>query len=141
MTWTTIQLQTTTPLFNKGFDDTDTTSIRVPAIRGAMRFWLRAMLGAVVGDNLDALRHWESRVLGRATQPGEGGSSPLQMRIPQPPPVIDPKTKPDWLPSHNRPASRQGADRWLVYLAGPGLADARTCTLTRPHLPPGSGSS
>lgn len=137
MTWIDIRLQTTTPVFNAGFDAGDTTAIRVPAIRGAMRFWLRAILGSVVGDDLAALHRWESRVLGRATLPGERTSSPLQMRIPEQPAQVEAGDKPDWLPSHGSSPASQGTDKWLVYLAGRGLADARSCTLTRAHIPPG----
>jgi len=165
MSWITITLEVTTPLFNGGHDlewstragrdrprshdsHDDATGVRVPSLLGAMRFWFRALAGIHVGGDLDALRYWEARVFGRAASEGSGppAPSPLQWRIPRRPPVVREDESPgDWLPSwkwKERRTRGQGRrepddDRWLLYLAGQGLADLGSCTLRRPHVPPG----
>ena len=55
MAWTTLTLQVTTPLFNggadpdgaAGFRPDQESGIRVASIRGAMRFWFRALAGCI----------------------------------------------------------------------------------------------
>ncbi|MBI3326914.1 MAG: type III-B CRISPR module RAMP protein Cmr1 [Nitrospinae bacterium] len=56
-----------TPLFCAGADQ-QMPEIRVPSIRGAMRFWFRALHGAVVGDDIKALQQRESAVFGATEQ-------------------------------------------------------------------------
>jgi CRISPR-associated protein Cmr1 len=144
MSWSTIHLRVTTPLFNAGHDpvgDQD-TGIRVPSILGAMRFWFRAMAGAHLGPDLAALRYWEARVFGRAASDATGGrddaAAPIQWRIPKQPPVTSNTVKPPWLPSFGiGKAGDQGDDRWLVYLLGQGLGDLRNCKLNRSYVEPG----
>lgn len=141
MSWTTITLDVTTPLFNDGGDDD--AGLRVPSLLGAMRFWFRALAGAHLGPDLPAVAAWEARVFGGASAGGDdrSASSPVQWRIPRQPASVPTGTTPAWLPSHGRRGGRHGPppgqDRWLVYLLGQGLADLRNCTLTRGHVPPG----
>jgi len=63
-----VTLETVTPLFLGGADPRDRNSIpelRPPSFRGQMRYWLRAVLGGVIGDkNPEGLRLLESKVLG-----------------------------------------------------------------------------
>lgn len=80
----TITLETVTPLFLGGAEPRGTPELRPPAFRGALRYWLRAALGGVIGDNnLAGLHTLESAVFGST----DYGSpihvrlrSPLQMR-------------------------------------------------------------
>lgn len=61
----TVQLEAVTPLFLAGADPRGAPELRAASIRGALRFWFRALLGGVIGDdNLDALRKAESAVFG-----------------------------------------------------------------------------
>jgi CRISPR-associated protein Cmr1 len=61
----TIVLEAVTPLFLGGADPRGAPELRPPAFRGAMRYWLRAALGGVIGDdNLKALHDLESSVFG-----------------------------------------------------------------------------
>jgi CRISPR type III-B/RAMP module RAMP protein Cmr1 len=63
MTWTTLTLQVTTPLFNGGADPDGSAGlrpdqeagIRVASIRGSMRFWFRALVGVLTGPDLRLL--------------------------------------------------------------------------------------
>ena len=143
MTWSTIHLRITTPVFNGGHDPVheDGTAIRVPSILGAMRFWFRALAGAHVGPDLAALRYWEGRVFGHASS-GDGAerddaASAIQWRIPSQPRIVAPGSAPDWLPSHTKTGGAQRSDKWIVYLLGQGLGNLKDCTLTRPYVPAG----
>ncbi len=76
-----IPLQTVTPLFLAGADPRGAPELRPPAFRGAMRYWLRAALGGVIGDqNLDELRKRESAVFGTAADEG-GSASAVNVRL------------------------------------------------------------
>lgn len=121
MAWTTLHMQATTPLFNNGAEGD--AGIRVPSIRGAMRFWLRALVGAVVGPDLGTLAQIERRVFG-----GPEHTSPLAMRI-----VGYPSVTTDTVHWGNTDNIRS-----ICYLLGPGLADARGPTLLRAYVPPGA---
>jgi CRISPR type III-B/RAMP module RAMP protein Cmr1 len=132
MTWTTLTLEITTPLFNggadpdgsAGFRPDDEAGIRVASIRGAMRFWFRALAGTVAGPDLRLLAALERQVFGDA-----GNPSPLQMRIPQQP-RVERTDAPDFL------AGEGG--KWIGYLLGPGMikwdAAGRRFRLTRQYV-------
>lgn len=61
----TVTLETVTPLFLGGANPRGAPELRPPAFRGALRYWLRAALGGVIGDNnLEALHDLESSVFG-----------------------------------------------------------------------------
>jgi CRISPR-associated protein Cmr1 len=71
-------LETITPLFLTGADPRGEPELRATSIRGALRFWLRALLGGVIGDkDLDALRKAESAVFGST----DTGASPVVVRV------------------------------------------------------------
>jgi len=57
-------LETVTPLFLGGADPRGEPEFRVPSLRGALRFWLRALLGGVEGGNPSKVWERESRVFG-----------------------------------------------------------------------------
>lgn len=58
-----LTLETVTPLFLGGAEQHP--ELRPASVRGALRFWLRAALGGVIGDNdLDRLRRLEAEVFG-----------------------------------------------------------------------------
>lgn len=79
----TITLETVTPLFLGGAEPRSTPELRPPAFRGALRYWLRAALGGVIGDNsLDGLHCLESAVFG-STDYG----SPIHLRLRSPLPL------------------------------------------------------
>jgi CRISPR type III-B/RAMP module RAMP protein Cmr1 len=70
-----VRLETVTPLFLAGADG-ETPELRPASFRGTLRFWLRALLGAYVGDDFETLQREESRVFGSTD-----GSSPVVVRI------------------------------------------------------------
>lgn len=77
MTELRITLETVTPLFLGGADPRGQPELRAASVRGALRFWLRALVGGVIGDrNLDPLREAETQVFGDT----ESGS-PIVVRI------------------------------------------------------------
>jgi CRISPR-associated protein Cmr1 len=126
MPWTTIRVQVTTPLFNGGASaqpDAD-GGLRVSSLRGAMRYWFRALAGIGVGDNLAGLARLESRVFGTTHH-----ASPVKLRILDPPPVTA-DARPDWC---------DGPDgRPIIYLLGQGHGDLRDRTVTKPYVEPGT---
>ena len=72
-----VTLETVTPLFLGGADPRGQPELRVPSLRGALRFWLRALLAGSLGDDrLDALRERESAVFGSTK-----GASNVELRI------------------------------------------------------------
>jgi len=72
-----VTLEMVTPLFGGGADPRGAPELRPPAFRGALRYWLRAALGGVIGDNnLKALHDLESSVFG-STDFG----SPIHVRL------------------------------------------------------------
>lgn len=115
--WTTLRMEVATPLFNDGADGD--AGVRVPSLRGAMRFWFRALAGIGVGADLDALAAIEAAVFGDTE-----ASSPVRFRIPQPPTPTAPGT-PDWCDNSG------GLGQWMVYLMGQGLAEMRRNEATR----------
>lgn len=105
MSWTTLALQTTTPVFNGG--ENEGTGIRVPSLRGGMRYWFRALAAPIVGDDLRLLAALEKEVFGATDH-----QSRVTLRIPDPP----------------KPAARDTAKflgmhggEHLTYLLGQGL--------------------
>lgn len=75
----TVTLETVTPLFLGGANPQDEPELRVPSFRGALRYWLRAALGGVIGDkdfNFNTLHELESAVFG-STDHG----SPIRLRL------------------------------------------------------------
>ncbi|MFF8763478.1 type III-B CRISPR module RAMP protein Cmr1 [Nocardiopsis dassonvillei] len=125
--WTTLTIQVATPVFNSAATPADAhlntpPEVRVPSLRGGMRFWLRAMAARYVGDDLYRLREVEDRVLGSTAN-----SSPVRLRIPRQPTPATVELQAlldDW---------EQG--KWIAYLLGPGLA-TKGRPLTRNFIPP-----
>jgi len=73
----TVRLETVTPLFLAGAEPRGVPELRAASIRGALRFWFRALLGGVIGDtNLNALRKAESDVFGSTNS-----ASPVVIRV------------------------------------------------------------
>ena len=77
-------LETVTPLFLGGADPRGAPELRAPSFRGALRYWLRAALGGVYGDNatgLSQVRRIEAQIFG-STDEKAGGASAIAVRIP-----------------------------------------------------------
>ncbi|MGW0084533.1 type III-B CRISPR module RAMP protein Cmr1 [Streptomyces sp. NPDC003393] len=78
MSWIKLALQTTTPMFSGGTDEG--TGIRVPSLRGCMRYWFRALAAPTVGHDLRLLADLEREVFGATDQ-----QSRILLRISDPP--------------------------------------------------------
>lgn len=62
-----VVLETITPLFLAGADPHGEPELRAPSVRGALRYWLRALLGGVYGDDhwgLEKIRQKETEIWG-----------------------------------------------------------------------------
>jgi CRISPR-associated protein Cmr1 len=93
-----VTLETVTPLILHGADNR-TPELRPPSFRGAMRYWWRAALGGIIGDeNLEALHKLEGAVFG-STEHG----SPISLRIGE---SNVQKTYADLLPHKDAPRER-----------------------------------
>jgi hypothetical protein len=147
MEWTTLTLQVTTPLFNGGADPDGSAgfrpgheaAIRVASVRGAMRFWFRALAGVLTGPDLPLLAALERRVFGGASdgrQGADSAASPVLLRIPKQPAVVAASGPHSFLPSPNipLPTRRRDDSRWLLYLMGQGLGDLAACEVKRPYV-------
>lgn len=129
MTWTTLGMEVTTPLFNGGADvgQDNGDGIRVASVRGAMRFWFRALAGTVAGPDLELLGGMERAVFGDA-----GHSSPVQLRIPRQPKAIR-RPQPDFTDGDG--------GKYVLYLLGQGLTEYKKAIkkteVTRPYVDAG----
>ncbi len=153
--WTRLHLQVATPLFNSGAEQTEST-LRIPSLRGAMRFWFRALAGTVAGDDLALLSRMEAAVFGRAALLSDRNStvaptSPVVLRLRNlPAPCTD--REPAFLKSSGKgggglkssrkiggglkSSGKSDYGRGIVYLLGQGLAEAGSRRLTRSYLAP-----
>lgn len=66
-----LKLEAGTPLFLTGADG-KIPELRSASFRGALRFWLRALLGAYIGNDIERLQNEESAIFGSTN-----GSSPV----------------------------------------------------------------
>lgn len=122
-----LTLETVTPLFLGGADPRGEPELRPASFRGALRFWLRALLGARLGDtDLKALHQAETAVFGDASQ---GSGSPIIVRVANPP------------QPGRFPAPRDPGLRYLLFSVGQRERDrrtGRTTTIWRDCFPPDS---
>lgn len=65
-----------TPLFSAGADPRD-PELRVPGVKGVLRYWWRALAWSRCGGDLDAVRRQEDRLFGSAA----GGRSRVSMHL------------------------------------------------------------
>jgi CRISPR-associated protein Cmr1 len=70
-----ITLETVTPLFLGGANPRGKPELRAASFRGAMRFWLRALLGGVLGDSVETVGQEEAKRFGSTE-----GASPVVVR-------------------------------------------------------------
>src|SRR5689334_2157276 len=120
MAWTTLTLTVITPLFS-GDDPSKSTAdspIRVPSIRGALRFWFRALAAGHGVTNLSELWDQERAVFGSTKIP-----APIALRISKQPEAAGKGSKPRWAgyPPPTRGQQRDQAFRGAQYLLGQGL--------------------
>lgn len=110
--WQTIKLSVDTPIFCG--DANQEPELRVSSIKGEIRFWLRAILGGVLGNNLDLIAEVESSLLGSTER-----SSKVAFRIPQQPEI---REKADSA-LHNKLNPRGNGFNGLAYMLGQGLCE------------------
>ncbi|MEM1055740.1 MAG: type III-B CRISPR module RAMP protein Cmr1 [Bacteroidota bacterium] len=86
-----------TPMFLSGVDQ-ETCELRAASLRGAMRYWYRALLGGR-GLSLREVKGAEARVFGEAARDGGVGSSAVSVRVHAPhltDHIRPANTLPDW---------------------------------------------
>jgi len=74
------EIEVISPLFLAGADPRAQPELRAASIRGALRFWLRALLGGFTGDDikgLESLRTAEAKVFGSTKE----GASPVIVQV------------------------------------------------------------
>lgn len=112
----TISFRVVSPLFLAGSEPRGAPELRPASFRGALRFWLRALLGASLDHQpldrlLDQLHQEEKKVFGDA---GEDSGSPIVVRVAGAPP-----------PGRFTPSSNPGV-RYLFFSMGQRERDPRT---------------
>jgi len=125
----TFEVETITPLFLAGADQA-TAELRAPSFRGEMRYWLRALVGGLVGTGLDGLktvREAETEVFG-ATDRG----SAVQVRVSGQP------TKLEEFRRESRGRDVTGKDYLLWSMVQSGRADRGNLKPARWYFPPGT---
>ncbi|MDH7578753.1 MAG: type III-B CRISPR module RAMP protein Cmr1 [Bacillota bacterium] len=70
-----VTLEIVTPLFLGGAEPRGVPELRAPSFRGALRYWLRAALGGMLGDDVETMRKEEAIVFGSAGDDTGGVSS------------------------------------------------------------------
>jgi hypothetical protein len=89
-----VELETITPLFLSGADQ-EVAELRAPAFRGALRYWLRALLGGQQGtESIQDVSEAEAKVFGSTSS-----GSPVGVRL-----IGRPETQ-HWYPPHLSAAS------------------------------------
>ncbi|GBD18565.1 hypothetical protein HRbin27_01062 [bacterium HR27] len=79
-----LPLVTLTPLFLGGADPRGDPELRASSVRGALRFWLRALLGGCYGTDDQALaeiRRIEAETFGEAGGEDKAGASKIVVRV------------------------------------------------------------
>ncbi len=71
-----VTLEIVTPLFLGGSNPRGEPKLRAASFRGVLRFWIRALLGGVLGDDTKKIFEHESKVFGSTEH-----ASPVIMRI------------------------------------------------------------
>lgn len=107
-----LHLKTVTPLFLGGADPRGAPELRAASVRGALRYWLRALLGGVIGDqSLDELRRAEAAVFGSTA-----AASPVVVRIqPESAETIPFSRLADW--DNNQGSPRKQGIAYLFFAA------------------------
>jgi len=127
--WAKLRLRVQTPLFTQGWSGGGGVTVRARGVRGALGFWLRAVIGARVGNDLGRLAEYQRAVFG-----GTACQSPVLIRVVDES-LLPEATYPPWL--FKRPGAAQGPIYGMLYLLGQGLADRRD-GLKRDAVQPGS---
>ncbi|MBM4459504.1 MAG: type III-B CRISPR module RAMP protein Cmr1 [Chloroflexi bacterium] len=126
----TVPLRAVSPLFLAGSEPRGAPELRPASFRGALRFWLRTLLGSSLDyQSLDRLREAETMVFGDA---GEDSGSPIVVRVAGAPPS-----------GRFTPSSDPGV-RYLFFSMGQRDRDPRTgqtTTIWRDCFPPNSDFS
>ncbi|HYS38366.1 MAG TPA: RAMP superfamily CRISPR-associated protein [Pseudonocardiaceae bacterium] len=130
--WADLTLNLVTPTFLGVPPGLDGQLFPVGSLRGVLRYWLRALVGAHVGNGLGELARAESEVFGAAS--GAGPPSQILLRAAGRIRYTAPTGQLPWMP-----AGRE-RDRapFVRYLLGPGLYDPEGRQLTRPFIAPGT---
>lgn len=117
-----VELETVTPLFLGGAYPHREPELRAPTFRGAMRYWLRAALGGVYGDDDDglaAVRKAEAQVFG-STEQKWGGASAITVLVrgdlSDPEPFERGKTV--WVNKHGKRVPQPTGRDYLYYAFG-----------------------
>ena len=87
----------------------------IPALRGELRWWWRAMVGPLAGNDRNLLQSLEATLFGSALNDKQGRQSPIRMRL-----LCEPRyenVEPGKLPEFANEAN----GKWVRYLLGPGL--------------------
>lgn len=157
--WIKVPFHIDTPMFLGGASGVcDPDAQFIPSLRGALRFWFRALVGPAYGENTEGLARAEATFFGWAAEDGEEwGSSPIRLRLQSQLATVDVQKRPDDLRLitdeyvRSKPGFKSTPD-WvanrgqdphgffgITYLLGQGLWHRR-CGLMRGYVQIGEGA-
>jgi len=125
-----LKFQTLTPLFLGGANPRGIPELRASSVRGAMRYWLRAVLGGTIGDDYETVHKRESEVLGDTDT-----ASGLTVRLSQP--AFTPQLYQKQGTTHGPHGKPQPTGRDYLYwsMASTGNADRRNLQPPKQSIP------
>lgn len=130
----TFECEVLTPLFLGGAQARGTPELRAPSLRGAMRYWYRALLGGSSSPTLASLHEAESALFGRAEV---GGALSTRLR-PKGAPQTHPYEKDRAIRTANGDYLPTGRDYLLWSMSSAGKPDTPRFQPARHYIEPGT---
>ncbi len=140
-----VTLETVTPLFLGGAESRPRTGaegmpeLRPPSFRGAMRYWLRTLLGGIYGDqDKETVQKIENRVFGSAASNNDSHGSKISIRITPKDLKVPQKYEKIKGPNGKALMPPDGRDYLYWSMDQSGKAEKGNLLLARYYIPPGS---
>jgi CRISPR-associated protein Cmr1 len=125
----TVTLKTVTPMFLGGAEPDKIAELRAPSIKGALRFWYRAMYGNL---SIEELRRKEAELFGSADK--DVGQSKLHVTVNGR--IADDCLSFENLPRHSVRVRNTSVDANILTYLCYAIYDNKTKKLTRPYVKP-----
>ncbi len=129
----TFECEVLTPLFLGGAEARGKPELRAPSLRGAMRYWYRALLGGAVSPALASLHEAESELFGKAEA---GGALVTRLRVMEQ--QQKPYEKDRAIPTRQGDFRPTGKDYLLWSMSSTGKPGTRRFQPPRQYIEPGS---
>lgn len=127
-----------TPLFGGGAQPTMSAELRPPSVKGALRFWWRALAWSRLGGDREKIREQEAEIFGAAGGDAKHGQASFRLRVTAPA-LPAPLMPPTVLKGTDKTVIGVGAryfGQGLMQAFDSNKTGAKAGELTRPCLPP-----